>query len=231
MTELLPAASTDLERAADRALARLDRVPVPIGDLWRPETCPAEALPFLAWALSVDELWDYAAGEAERRALTAASVDLHARKGTPAAVRQAVETVFGAGEVLEPWDTGGPAHTFKVRVSARLDGAETLRRLLGLVDAMKPARSHLVAVQIDRRATARRWLGLAAHTGTRLAIRPRLDPAPRPARLGVAALARTGTRLTLRPATLAPAVAPAALHAGGRVRTAHRLTIGRPANG
>ncbi|MBK5910128.1 phage tail protein I [Rhodothalassium salexigens] len=48
MTDLLPAASTDLERAADRALARLDRVPVPIGDLWRPETCPAEALPFEA---------------------------------------------------------------------------------------------------------------------------------------------------------------------------------------
>ncbi|MBK5910129.1 phage tail protein I [Rhodothalassium salexigens] len=229
---LLPPNATALETALDRVLARLGDVAVPVRDLWNPHRVPASHLPYLAWALSVSEAWQFARTEAERRALTAAALDLHRHKGTPWAVKHILgELGFADAQILEPWDTGGPPHTFKVRVSGRLASAQDHDRLVGLVTAVKPARSHLVGVQVARTATARRWLGLAAHTGTRLAIRPRLDPTPRPARLAVGAVARTGTRLTLRPATLAPAVAPAALHAGGLVRTAQTLTIGRPAHG
>ena len=52
--DLLPANATPLERALAETTARLSDVAVPIRDLWSPENCPTELLPWLAWALSVD---------------------------------------------------------------------------------------------------------------------------------------------------------------------------------
>ena len=52
---LLPHNASPQERAIEAATARLADVPVPLRDLWNPETCPAELLPWLAWAFGVDE--------------------------------------------------------------------------------------------------------------------------------------------------------------------------------
>ncbi|TKA96910.1 phage tail protein I, partial [Cereibacter changlensis] len=57
MTSILPPNATKAERAFEAALAALCDLPVPVGQLWSPETCPAALLPWLAWALSVDD-WD-----------------------------------------------------------------------------------------------------------------------------------------------------------------------------
>lgn len=55
---ILPPNATSLETALDGAGAvRIDAVQVPVGTIWRPEACPEELLPWLAWALSVD-VWD-----------------------------------------------------------------------------------------------------------------------------------------------------------------------------
>lgn len=51
---LLPRNASDLERQAAQALAQIQRVPIPLRQLWNPNTCPAELLPYLAWSLSVD---------------------------------------------------------------------------------------------------------------------------------------------------------------------------------
>ena len=70
---LLPPNSTQLERAIEGANgAALADVPVPIRDLWNPETCPAALLPFLAWGVSID-LWDSQWSEAEKRAAVASA--------------------------------------------------------------------------------------------------------------------------------------------------------------
>ncbi|WP_247319438.1 phage tail protein I, partial [Ralstonia pseudosolanacearum] len=39
---LLPPNATPLERRAAQAGGRIERVPVPLRDLWNPATCPAE---------------------------------------------------------------------------------------------------------------------------------------------------------------------------------------------
>ncbi|MGZ7142707.1 phage tail protein I, partial [Streptococcus pyogenes] len=49
-TCLLPGNATELERNATQALAQIERVPIPLRDLWNPDTCHAELLPYLAWA-------------------------------------------------------------------------------------------------------------------------------------------------------------------------------------
>jgi phage tail P2-like protein len=102
MTEsLLPSNATDQERAIDLTTARVGDPPVPLRSLWDPETCPADLLPWLAWGLSVDE-WQPSWPEGRKRAVIAASIEVHRRKGTRAAVVQAVAAAgYGDAEVIE----------------------------------------------------------------------------------------------------------------------------------
>ncbi|MGE4490767.1 MAG: phage tail protein I [Kiritimatiellales bacterium] len=60
-----------------------------------PDTCPADVLPFLAWAYSVDE-WPAGVTEEEKRALIKASIAVHKNKGTPHSIK-AVLAAAGYG--------------------------------------------------------------------------------------------------------------------------------------
>lgn len=85
---LLPPNATPLERALAKACA-MPRSPEEIRKLWNHRTCPLPLLPWLAWAWSVDE-WDPAWSEAQQRAIVGASIQLHRKKGTAWAVREAL---------------------------------------------------------------------------------------------------------------------------------------------
>lgn len=85
---LLPPNSTPLERALAKACA-MPRSPEEIRKLWNHRTCPLPLLPWLAWAWSVDE-WDPAWSEAQQRAIVGASIQMHRKKGTAWAVREAL---------------------------------------------------------------------------------------------------------------------------------------------
>jgi len=85
---LLPPNATPLERAMAKA-GRLRHTPEVIRTLWSPWDCPLPMLPWLAWAWSVDE-WDLAWTESQQRAMVAASMRLHQKKGTTWAVREAL---------------------------------------------------------------------------------------------------------------------------------------------
>ncbi len=87
---LLPVGSSVLEVAAAAACAELERVPVPLRDLWNPKTCPVHLVPYLAWAFSVDR-WDEAWPEDVKRGVVSAAFYIHRHKGTIGAVRRVVE--------------------------------------------------------------------------------------------------------------------------------------------
>lgn len=78
---LLPPDASVFEIALDRCEARTLDIPVPLRDLWRPETCPAHLLPFLAWGLSVD-LWEDDWPEGRKRRICSEALKLHRLKGT-----------------------------------------------------------------------------------------------------------------------------------------------------
>lgn len=166
-SSLLPSHATDLERALADVLGDAASVPVPIADLWRPDTIPSTHLPYLAWALSVDDEWQFARTDAERRALTAAAVELHRTKGTPHAVRRGMQLLgFRDAEIVEGLDavrhdgeiTRSGSHAFAgasrwalFRVVADLGATEGLdaaqmMRIVGIINAYKNARSHLYAL-------------------------------------------------------------------------------------
>jgi len=107
--DLLPPNATLPERALSLATGR--DVPVPIKQLWSPQDCPAAILPWLAWALSVDE-WESSWPVETQRQVIAASIDQHRKKGTVGALRRALQRL---GYEVEIDEQTGVAYTFRLR--------------------------------------------------------------------------------------------------------------------
>lgn len=92
LSQVLPNNATTYERAMAAQVERLLALDVPIADLWNPQKCPVDLLPYLAWALSVD-IWKTDWPEFKKRAVIAEAVKLHRLKGTETALRRYVDQV------------------------------------------------------------------------------------------------------------------------------------------
>lgn len=102
--------------AVEQAFAK---IPVPIDTLWDADACPAALLPWLAWTLSVDE-WNPDWSEEVRRAVIAASAEVHRHKGTLGAIKRAlVSAGYGDSSVIEGMSA------IRYDGSASHDGSET----------------------------------------------------------------------------------------------------------
>jgi len=136
---LLPFNATITEKNLEAVTKRLGAVPVPVSDLWDPQTCPASILPWLAWALSVDN-WDKDWDEATQRSVVAASISVHYKKGTVKAVKEAIEAAgfpnVYINEAVGTWAEFELATEFTT-------GLTKLSLLIRLINSSKPARSHL----------------------------------------------------------------------------------------
>ena len=143
-TDLLPPNATAQERALSLATARAGGVPMQIKQVWNPQTCPAGILPWLAWALSVDD-WKSDWTEQQKRDAIAASVQVHRTKGTVGAVRRALQAL--GYEVLVNENTGTP-YTFRLQVDiGEAGGNEALyNEAERIALRSKNARSHLLGV-------------------------------------------------------------------------------------
>lgn len=86
---LLPSNATPAERALELAMSRLSEIPVPIASLWSSADCPADVLPWLAHAMSVDA-WKATWTTQTKRNVIAQSIDVHRHKGTVGAVKKAL---------------------------------------------------------------------------------------------------------------------------------------------
>lgn len=190
MSSLLPNNATSLERSLVQVAAL--NTPVPIRELWNPDTCPITLLPWLAWAVSVDD-WDADWPEEVKRQAVRQSFDYHRVKGTAGAVRRAVD-LLGAEVAIREWfETGGTPHTFRLLVNASatfinrpltpVDDAY-LDRLRHAVDNAKPARSHY-DVWVEAQFADRLAVSCALQSGT--VARSLLDTERPPVTLAVEA--------------------------------------------
>lgn len=164
MSDLLPFNAFPAERALAQATARVGDVPVVIGDLYNPATCPAPLLPWLAWAESVDE-WDSNWTETQKRQVIAASRAVHEKKGTIGALRLAIEAL-GSNIAVEEWFEQippGDPYTFRVTliIDQEATNAAAIERIERVVLSAKNLRSHAEILPIlTRDGTA--WAGAAA---------------------------------------------------------------------
>jgi phage tail P2-like protein len=155
---LLPPNATPLERGLAAVSARASAVPLPLAELWDPETCPMPLLPWLAWALSVDS-WDPEWPDGTKRAAVANSIAEHRIKGTRASVEAVMERFDALLEIVEWHETAprGTPHTFEVFLplvlpdgtapGGRRSTAAFAEQLISEIARTKPLREHFTLVQ------------------------------------------------------------------------------------
>lgn len=123
---LLPGNLSDLERDLDVAIARMADIDIPLNKLWDPFNCPIEVLPWLAWALSVDD-WSSDWSESIKRQVVANSLDLHRIKGTRPAIEHGLNSLSLNTDIQEWFETTpqGVPGTFNVDVFVDNQGITT----------------------------------------------------------------------------------------------------------
>lgn len=149
---LLPPNATRAEQALARA-AVTRHLPVDITALWDADRCPTALLPWLAWALSVDE-WKAYWPETVKRARVRAAIAIQRRKGTWGSVRDVVAAFGGSIMIREWWEMQpqGAPHTFEVVMTIANQGGETATAnfvddVIGEITRTKPVRSHFTFTQ------------------------------------------------------------------------------------
>ncbi len=176
-TALLPPSSSALERAlATLDAERMEAIEVRIGTLWNPWACPAPFLPWLAWAFSVD-VWNPDWPEAKKRAVIAASFEVHRHKGTRRAVHTALDALgFETIRIVEWWqaDPPGAPYTFEVDVGSTGAVTPALQsEALAAILAAKNVRSHLGDLRVAlQQASAVPLMAAASIVGEDIAVYP-----------------------------------------------------------
>lgn len=170
---LLPVGSSVLEVATAEATAQIERVPVPLRTLWDPLTCPAELLPYLAWALSVDR-WDYSWPEATKRKIIASAFFVHQHKGTISSLRRVVEPLGYLIELREWWQENAEPGTFRLVIGVQENGIteQMYQELERLINDAKPASRHLSELNISLSTSGEFYVGASCYLGEELTVYP-----------------------------------------------------------
>ncbi|RFT11897.1 phage tail protein I [Providencia rettgeri] len=172
-SRLLPVGSSPLELAAAESLAQIERVPIPIRELWNPDKCPVHLLPYLAWAFSVDR-WDKNWTEKAKRDAVKAAMFIHKHKGTIGALRRVVEPLGYLIRVIEWWKTNETAGTFRLDIGVLETGIteEMYQELEALIFDAKPASRHLVGLTIQLETKGQIYCSAASYSGDELTVYP-----------------------------------------------------------
>ncbi|ELP1749646.1 phage tail protein I [Escherichia coli] len=151
----------------------MEKTPVSIRELWNPDTCPANLLPWLAWSFSVDR-WDDKWPEATKRAVICDAYFIHCHKGTIGAIRRVVEPLGYLIEVREWWQLNEEPGTFRIVVGVLEQGIteEMYQELERLVADAKPASRHLTGLAISLSTTGNIFAGAGCYHGDALTVYP-----------------------------------------------------------
>lgn len=173
MSDLLPPNATGAERALSLATERHAALPVPLRDVWDPDTCPANLLAWLAWSLTVDE-WDATWTDQQKRSAIKASMALHRYKGTIGAVQDALGSLFYSARVQE-WFNQIPQadpYTFKLLLEADQVGItqQAIQSLFAVIERTKNLRSHMQDVQVIAKTQAGPCIAAAAGVGSDIVV-------------------------------------------------------------
>ncbi len=176
---LLPSNATPLEHQAASALAQIQRVPIPLRQLYNPDHCPLPLLPYLAWAFSVDR-WDSQWPEAAKRSAIRSAYYIHSRKGTLGSLRRIVEPLGYVIDVVEWWQTLplGPRATFALNISVSETGIteQMYQELTWLIDDAKPLTRHLVSLDIILETHVDIHATIALDDGDEIDVYPWVNP-------------------------------------------------------
>lgn len=170
---LLPPSASALERRLADACSDIGALPVPLRQLWNPDTCPLALLPYLAWTFSVDR-WDERWPEAVKRQVIKDAFFIHRHKGTIGALRRVVEPFGYLIRITEWWQTGGVPGTFRLDIGVQDSGItdETYAELERLIADAKPVSRHMLGLNIMMDSAGRIPLVVGQYSGDALTVYP-----------------------------------------------------------
>jgi phage tail P2-like protein len=170
---LLPPGSSVLERRLAQACGGISGLNVPLRDLWNPDTCPVNFLPYLAWAFSVDR-WDESWTESVKRKVVKDAFYIHQHKGTISAIRRVVEPLGYLIRVIEWWKTNDEPGTFRLDVGVLDTGIteEMYHELERVIADAKPCSRHLIGLSITLDANGTVPVAVASYSGDELTVYP-----------------------------------------------------------
>jgi len=170
---LLPPGSSALERRLAQACSGISGLNVPLRDLWNPDTCPVNFLPYLAWAFSVDR-WDESWTESVKRKVVKDAFYIHQHKGTISAIRRVVEPLGYLIRVIEWWKTNDEPGTFRLDVGVLDTGIteEMYHELERVIADAKPCSRHLIGLSITLDANGTVPVAVASYSGDELTVYP-----------------------------------------------------------
>ena len=174
MTSLLPPNATDIELAIEESITRASDLPVKLRALHRPDSCPNNLLPWLAWQRSVDT-WNNDWADGVKRQQIKSAYRVHQLKGTAAAVKAAVQA-FGSSLVIREWwqkNPVGAPYTFELVLTMGANvpnTAEYQQQIIDSVNRAKPLRAQFTLTTGLSAAG-----GVALHGIIRPAVYRRLD--------------------------------------------------------
>jgi phage tail P2-like protein len=117
---------------------------VAIRDVWSPDDCPLDLLPWLAWGLSLDN-WSTDWPESIKRERVRKAIAIARRKGTAGSVRSVVASFGGSVAIREWWQSEprGLPHTFSLILNLDSAGAPAsaafVDQVIAEVNRAKPA--------------------------------------------------------------------------------------------
>lgn len=172
-SSLLPPGSSALERRLSEACSGISDLSVPLRDLWNPNTCPVNFLPYLAWAFSVDS-WDESWSETEKRSVIGEAFWIHQRKGTVAAIRRVIEKMGYSMSIEEWWQVADPAGTFRLEVDVNDIGitSRMLDELTRLINDAKPVSRHIPRFSVAVKVRGNIHTGSSLHCGEIVSVYP-----------------------------------------------------------
>lgn len=129
-----------------------------------------EILDALAIELHVD-FYD-ATLEYERKVqLVQNSIKWHRQKGTPGAVQELIESLFGDGEIVEWFDYDGEPFFFKIVTTNTQLTSTKVNEFTRALESVKNVRSHLEKVEISMSETIQNHTGFVLQTSENITIR------------------------------------------------------------
>lgn len=173
--DLLPSNATPLEVELANASVPLDAIDVSvietIWDAWR---CPAQLLPWLAWAMSLD-LWDDGWPEVTKRQAIADAPEFHRLKGTRWAVDAALALLGSPYSLTEWWERTPPGRRGTARLHISTDdipGLAALRRKAQRLAYAATPKSRAIAITLGPLVGGDAPVPLGIHTRRYLTIEP-----------------------------------------------------------
>lgn len=132
-------------------------------------TLPERVLDLLAWQFHAENYrQDYPL--ATKRALVQQSLLIHRRRGTPAAVQEVVNIIFGPGLTVQEWfQYGGDPYYFRIIGGEGFDSPEQQAALVAAISLVKNARSHFEVITTGAEP-AELYVGCAVHVAVRQRI-------------------------------------------------------------